>query len=322
MMEKNTKHTRIFSVGLMISNPENGFQKAMRKVATGGYMDMPCSTNYDFNEALLREVRNFKPDIVFMQFQQEGIITEETASELAKIAFVINFSGDVRQQLPSWYIKIGKHIQLSTFTNMVDVDKCRVAGVNADYLEIGVDISIFKSRPEIKKQSPSIVAHFNHYENMFPLSGYRMEIVERMKKEFGQSFGIFGNFPNSDGNFNHSQIEESMNYNRALLFLNVSHFNFNRYASDRMLRGLASGCMALSHNFTGIELDYNVGEHLDVFNDLDELVEKCNYYLANTTQRELIAKNGHDFVHKNHSFESMCLNMVKLFHEHKNNNNG
>lgn len=306
---------RIFSCGLMIGNPENGFQKAMRKVATGGYMDMPCKKGGDFNQALLREVRSFKPDLLFIQFQDDGIINEETAKELAKITFVMNFSGDVRQQLPSWYLNIGKHIQLSTFTNMVDVDKCIIAGVPAAYLEIGIDPARYFKR-DIPKQSPSIVCHFNHYEKMFPLSDYRMEIVQRLKKEFGNEVGIFGNFPNADGNFNSDQIAESINYAKAKIFINCSHFNFSNYSSDRILRGIASSCFCLSHNYYGIESVYTVGKHIDVFNDLDELVSKCKYYLENEEKREKIAQAGHDLVHKNFTFDKMCENAVKLWRIH------
>jgi len=309
---------RIFSVGLMIGRPDNGFQTAMRKVATGGYMDMQCTKNSDFNQALIREVRAFKPDLVFIQFQQEGVITDETAKELSSLAFVINFSGDVRQQLPSWYIQIGKHIQLSTFTNMVDVDKCRVAGLNADYLEIGIDPNIYKKRNVIQNGFPKIVAHFNHYQDEFPLSQYRMDVVRKLTQMFGNDFGVFGNFPSAIGNFNSDQDAESVNYNKAQIAINVSHFNFNQYSSDRMLRILGSGTFCLSHRFTGIEERYTIGKHLDIFDDLDDLISKCQFYLKEEKIREQIAQNGHDLIQKNFTFDSMCENIVLLYKKQKN----
>jgi glycosyltransferase involved in cell wall biosynthesis len=301
----------------MIGNPENGFQKAMRKVATSGYLDMPCYAGANFNSDLLQTAKSFKPDLIFIQIQQEGILSANTALELSKIAFVINFSGDVRAELPQWYIDIGKNIQLSTFSNMNDVFKCRELGVHSEYLEIGIDPLIYKKR-NIPKQSPSIVAHFNHYQNQFPLGQYRVEIAEALSKEFGNEFGVYGHFPNARGNFNHSQIAESENYNRAKIAINCSHFSVERYSSDRLLRAMASGAMVLSHEFEGIEQDYTIGKHLDTFKDIEELIFKCKYYLSCEPLRESIANNGCELIHKNHTFENMCKNIVELYQKEKN----
>ena len=306
---------RILNVGLMIGNPENGFQKAMRKVATDGYLDMQCHAGTQFNSDLVRTAREFQPNIIFLQIQQENIISEETAKELASIAFTINFSGDIRDTLPQWYLDIGKHIHLSTFSNMDDVFTCRKNCVASEYLEIGVDHEIYQ--PRAVSEGYDIVAHFNHYENMFPLSQYRVDIVNALRSEFGDKFGVFGNFPSSDGNWNGSQEQESINYNKAKIAINCSHFSVERYSSDRLLRAMASGCMVLSHDFKGIEQDYVIGRHLDVFDSIEELITKCKFYLAHDLARKIIAKNGCNYVHKNHTFEAMCENITKLYRQNK-----
>ncbi len=288
---------KILSVGLMIGNPENGFQKAMRKVATGGYIDMPCSHSVNFNSDLMRAAVDFQPDLIFIQIQHENILNEETARQLAKIAFVINFSGDVREELPEWYLSIGKHIQLSTFSNMVDVKKCLAAGVNSDYLEIGFDPEIYRYR-NIGKSGPAIVAHFNHYPDPFPLSGFRMEIVHALTKEFGEDFGVYGNFPGAKGNFNSDQLAESMNYNKAKIAINCSHFNYERYSSDRLLRILGSGTFCLSHHYEGIEKDFNCkptgwNANLATFTTIADLIRQCKMYLyVIEARRERIAGQG------------------------------
>ncbi len=312
-----TTGLKILSVGLMIGSPENGFQKAMRKVATGGYMDMPCSSSTNFNSELMRAAVDFQPDIIFIQIQHENILSEETARQLAKLAFVINFSGDVREELPSWYLDIGKHIQLSTFSNMVDVKKCISAGIPADYLEIGFDPEIYRPR-DIQKSGPAIVAHFNHYENKFPLSAYRMEIVQALTKEFGDNFGVYGNFPGARGNFNSDQIAESINYNKAKIAINCSHFDYERYSSDRLLRILGSGTFCLSHHYNAIEKDFDLRDHLTTFYDINELINRCKMFLYYMPKkREIIARAGSRLAHQNFTFDSMCENIVKLYKKHK-----
>lgn len=306
---------RILNIGLMC-NGENGFTRAIQKIATGGYMQMP-SYHGSFNQDVLREAEIFKPDIVFLQIQQENVISEDTAHKLAQNSFVINFSGDVREQLPDWYVHIGKHIQLSTFTNMVDVNRMRNYGLPADYLEIGFDPLIY-NRKDIPKSGPKIIAHFNHYTDpSFPLTQYRAEIVQKLKQEFGDQFGVFGNFPNADGNFNSSQVDEAENYNKALIAINCSHFNFDRYSSDRMLRLMGSGTMCLSHHYLNIEQDFKIGHHLDVFMDLQDLVAKCRYYLAEENQRSIIANNGYLHAHANFTFDKMAEAIINLYNKWK-----
>lgn len=305
---------RILNVGLMIGNPENGFQKAMKRVATNGYAELHCGGK-SFKQDVVELAKQFKPRLIFIQTQQEGILDEYTAYELSKIGFTVNFSGDVREKLPDWYINVGKYLHLSTFTNMVDVKRCREKGLRSDYLEIGVDPTIFKKR-DVPKSKHKLVAHFNDYGNLFPLSQYRRDIVKRLKSEFGDSFGIYGNFPNKDGDFNNNQELESMNYNAAKIAVNTSHFDYERYASDRMLRITGSGCMCLSHHYTDIEKDWVVGKEVATFKNLDELVEKCRYYLEHEDERKSIADAGHKKAHQKFTFDNMCQNLVKLYWKH------
>lgn len=307
---------KILNCGLMCPvGEDNGFTIAMRKVATNGYMQMPCYEG-SFNRDLLQASEEFKPDIIFIQIQQENILHEDTAIKLAQNSFVINFSGDVREALPDWYVHIGKHIQLTTFTNMVDVNRVRNYGLPADYLEVGFNPEIY-NRHNIPKSGPEIVAHFNHYENMFPLSEYRVRIVQKLHEVFGDKFGVFGNFPCAQGNFNSNQLEEAQNYNRAKIAINCSHFNFDRYSSDRLLRALGSGVMVLSHHYKNIEEDFKIGEHLEVFNDLEELVVKCQHYLAHENQRDIIANNGYNLAHRTFTFDHMAQNIINLYNKHK-----
>src|SRR4051812_43794692 len=105
---------KLFNVGLMVDPVENGFQKAMKKVCTE-YRELNCGGSVgDFNRNVLEIAYEFKPDLIFIQIQAPNIIYPETAAQLGGIGFVMNFSGDVRRELPPWYIDIGRRIQLST----------------------------------------------------------------------------------------------------------------------------------------------------------------------------------------------------------------
>lgn len=303
---------KILHLGLMVSNPLNGFQQALINVASM-YRELPTGTT-GFNNKALKLAHIFKPDIIFMQIQQADVLNEYTATELSKIGFCINFSGDVRAELPEWYVTTGKIIQLTTFNNLVDVEMAREAGVNnSEYLELGFDPEVYK-RWGVKRPCPDIVAHFNDYgPTRFPLSQYRLDIASRLTKEFGNKFGVYGNFPNAKGNLNSNQVEEAQQYNNCKIAINCSHFNYKRYSSDRQLRIMGSGAFCLTHHYDGICMDYHPGKNLDTFNNLDEMVEKCHYYLKHDDIRQKIADDGYDYVRSHFTFQNMAENIVELY---------
>ena len=306
---------RILHLGLMIDEKKNGFQKALINIFDE-CAELPTNIP-NFNTEALKIAKKFKPNIIFIQIQQENVLNEYTAKELSKIGFCINFSGDVRIDLPQWYITIGKIIQLTTFNNMVDVKRARKAGINSEYLELGFDPQIYK-KWGIKFETPDIVAHFNDYgNNYFPLSQYRFNIAEQLREQFGGQFGVYGNFPKAKGNLNKDQIRESQQYNNCKIAINCSHFNYERYSSDRQLRIMGSGAFCLSHHYDGIEEDYIIGEHLDTFYDLDDMIEKCNHYLWNEKLRGKIADAGYYYVKNNFTFYHMAKAILKLYEENK-----
>ena len=307
---------KILHLGLMVNNPLNGFQKALIDVSDE-YRELPTGTS-GFNNKALSLAHRFQPNIIFIQIQQADVLNEYTATELSKIGFCINFSGDVRAYLPEWYVTIGKIIQLTTFNNLVDVERAREGGVNnSEYLELGFDPEIYK-RWGIKRECPDIVAHFNDYgANRFPLSQYRLDIAYRLTVEFGDRFGVYGNFPNAKGNLNSDQIREAQQYNNCKIAINCSHLNYTRYSSDRQLRIMGSGAFCLTHHYDGISMDYTPKRNLDTFHDLDEMVKKCHYYLKNDKIRQKIADAGYEYVRRHFTFQNMAESIVELYERYK-----
>jgi hypothetical protein len=54
------------------------------------------------------------------------------------------------------------------------------------------------------------------------------------------------------------------------------------------------------------------GEHLIIYTDINDLKNKIQYYLHNDKEREEIAKNGMEFVRKNHSNEVRIKEMTEI----------
>lgn len=296
----------------------NGFTEKMKQVFTGGYWSInPSHTN--FNQKLIRMVKEYKPTIVFLQIQTPGIITIETAKEIAKHSFIINWSGDIRVETPpQWYLDIGRYIQLTAFSNMKDVKGCREQGLKSDWLECGFNPEIYR-KWDTPIKTREIVAHFNDGGyNRFPLSQYRLDIVNVLRSEFKDRFGVFGNSQGAIADFNSNQLAEAKNYSNAKIAINCSHFRTEKYSSDRLSRIMGTGGAAcISHYFPCIGQMYDLGNHLYTFDNLNELVKLCHNLLNNEDERKRIALAGQKHALKNYTFEEMCKNIVKLYELYK-----
>ena len=258
------------------------------------YESQPPKINSD----VLKLHKEIKPDYVFMQLQRPGIIFSETARQMTKTSKTINWTGDVRTPLPQWYIDLGREITVSLFSNMTDVRLMREKNVNSDYLQVGFDEKLFCPF-YAPKNIPSVIFLGSNYSYCnFPLSLLRSNMVESLKKRFKTQFCVYGNKWNnlSSGDNYLQPHEEAIAYLSSKIAINLSHFDYGRYSSDRMLRLMGSGGFCLTHEFEGIENDFIINKHIATWSTIDELIEKVGFYLANDYKREKIRKEGCTFV--------------------------
>lgn len=194
--------------------------------------------NRSFNPDIRALVDNHKPDLIFLQIQTPGILSVDTAQYLKSKAKVFNWTGDVRTPLPQWFKDLAPHMDSTLFTNMTDVEEMRKAGYRSDYLQIGFPEKIFK--PEgIKRQEAEIIFMGNN-NGGFPLSGLRSQMVDLLQKKYGNRFKVFGT--NWRGfHAEHNQEEEAKIYRGAKIAINLSHFDYSRYSSDRLFRLMGTG---------------------------------------------------------------------------------
>ena len=269
---------------------------------------------------VLEEVNGHKPDVVFMHLQREGVITLDTIRKIKEAGAVIfSWSGDVRFPTPQHYLDLGKHIDSTLFSNMNDVEFCNENGVNSDFLQVGYDSIQFSPIGYTISNFPEIIFMGSNYDNVFPLSKYRYEMVLALKKEFGSNFGLFGTKWGdlADGNINNYR-EEGTAYRSCKIAINLSHFAYKRYSSDRLFRILGSGAFCLTHHYPEIEKDFNVGSDLVVWDDIDDLIVKIKEYLLKDEERKMIAKNGYYNVFHNFTWHNFAENILTLTNKYSN----
>ncbi len=88
-----------------------------------------------------------------------------------------------------------------------------------------------------------------------------------------------------------------------------SHINLN--ITSRSIRSgiplrvwdiMGSGGFVLSNYQNEIPVYFEPGQHLDTYGSLEELVEKCNYYLSHDSLRKEIAENGLNEIRQKHTY--------------------
>ncbi|MGV8130701.1 MAG: glycosyltransferase family protein [Candidatus Pacearchaeota archaeon] len=264
---------------------------------------------------ILKKVNEFSPDVVFMHLQREGVVTIETVTSIRKQGIVVfSWTGDVRYPVPQHYLTLGKHIDATLFSNMNDVEFCNNNGIVADFLQVGYDEYNFSPIGYKDENYPEIVFMGSNYPSInFPLTKLRSEMVTRLKSEFGNRFGLYGGGWGklADGSIN-SYKEEGNVYRSCKIAINLSHFAYKRYSSDRLFRILGCGTFCLSHHYPDMEVDFNVGNDLVVWNDIDDLVEKIKMYLQNNLERKRIANNGYNNVINNFTWINFAEGINKL----------
>ena len=243
----------IVHCGIMVNGRNEGLSKAFKKVANR-YAEIKLDKNA---QKQLKAV-DFEPDLIFFQIHNDtvdGVPTNELF-DLSKFdCKIVNWNGDMRKRPPMW-MKSFKGIP--AFSNMRDVE-----AIGGKFLQIGIDDEVFKRW--YNKRNDDIVFMGNNYGNTFPLGQYRKEAVMILQRRGAK---IYGNYPNSNGNLNadpnnpfDKQSEESKIYSQCAIAISISHFNIDRYTSDRLLRCMGSGAFTLTHHYPGIlhDRDWETG---------------------------------------------------------------
>lgn len=329
---------KVLHIGLMVNKNLNvGLSKAFRTFCDEYH-------EIELNKNAPEEIRkmNFVPNIVFVQIQSNvvdgvptcGLLNESMRYLRQAGAYVINWTGDIRLNTPAWMLEFES--DLTAFSNLRDVRNVRSSGKKADFLQIGIDPQNFRANVDSQdvakyhynrltgSQIPDIVFMGNH-SGQFPLSKYRKDVTNQLAKRYGSLFGTFGggyenhvmNLNATPDNPERMQLYEAYIYNRAKIAISVSHFNEDRYFSDRLLRCVGSGCFTISHEYKGINIDWKVGEEIESFIGIADLFDKIDFYLDNAEDRELVALNGYRKVHSSHTYDQMVNDIFHLYIKNK-----
>lgn len=145
-----------------------------------------------------------------------------------------------------------------------------------------------------KKYDVCFVGHVN--------SQNRVEALDRVFREFP-------NFFYGQKLFN----EAAYKYAQSKIVFNIAMKND---VNMRCFEALGSRSFLLTDRIDSIEEIFKDGEHLVLYDSLDDMVEKARYYLTHDDERQRIADEGYRHVIANHTFEHRLRFMLDKAREH------
>ena len=204
----------------------------------------------------IREARSFKPDFAFCQFQTPDAITSRFPQLLKELGcFSVNWAGDVRHPLPNWYVDLAPHFDVTSFSNMTDVDLIREHGYRSEFLQIGYDEHLYNVNG-LEERSGVVFIGNNYSGYKFAESDSRRELVDAMAEAFGEQFSVYGMSWEKHGGLYIAEPDDANVLRRSLAAINWDHFHRPWFASDRLLRGTACGCAMISQHYDGIQVEH------------------------------------------------------------------
>ena len=292
---------RVLHIGI----PVNGLSEAFHRKSTDyRFIEWGEYVNAGLTSRLCELLSAQEADISFFHLQQP-IPTEIIE---ACPGFRINWTWDKRLSTPAWYLQYSNLFDKTIFPCRTDVTffNSMTDSNKAVYIPPHVDINFYDR--DIKTFAPDVVFIGNNFDDRFPNSQNRSDMVDFLRARLKTRFGVYGH---GWGNImGAGQRMEKQLYNGCKVAINHNHIDSLGYTSDRMMRAMSCGVATVSSSIMGGIPD--IKENVDYlpWSNYDELINRIEELLEDDVKRNAIAACGYEAVRKNYSWDSF---VEKLF---------
>jgi spore maturation protein CgeB len=155
---------------------------------------------------------------------------------------------------------------------------------------------------------------------------YPKDLIDKRSIQKQYKVGFCGLFPGNrrqwykniekfvDVHFDTFVIGESM-----VRAINSYHIHLNRNVKNdinyRTFETLGCETFLLTNKTDKLSELFNINEHLVVYSDISDCVEKIRFYLKNQSKRESIAEAGYKWVREKHSFDNRAHTLLRMLEE-------
>ena len=87
-----------------------------------------------------------------------------------------------------------------------------------------------------------------------------------------------------------------------------THIDDTEYAGNmRLFEGTGLGCLVLTDKKKDLDKLFNIGQEIDVYENVKDLVEKCKYYLSNEKKLNTVASSGQKRTIMDYNYEKRIV---------------
>jgi hypothetical protein len=135
----------------------------------------------------------------------------------------------------------------------------------------------------------------------------RNQVLKKLQSKFKNRYKL--------SLFSKLYLEELANlYINSKIVFNYSPTKFNTI-NMRIFEGIGCGALVLTNEVPFQNRLFKNGEHYVVFNHVDDLYRKINYYLKNLEEAQKIATSGHNFLMDYHTYEHRANEVLCIIKE-------
>ncbi|MBS3903235.1 MAG: glycosyltransferase [Anaplasmataceae bacterium] len=291
-----------------------------------------------FNKELLREIEDFKPDLLFAFMYTDEFDPDILNKIKEKTTSVAWFSDD------SWrFWNYSRHwaphfsCAITTYSYMSELYK-KYGQPHVIRSQWGANTNVYK---------PSLLENNESRPEVTFVGGWskpRGKIIDALKKA-GIPVEVFGGGWSNARRASDEEMVRLFGISKISLALNPSPGFFNKNSLGRLFfrrsinkivpdfhlysnlrswfdRGTpqikgrhfeipACGGFLLTGSADDLENFYEPNKEMVLFSDLNDYVEKIKYYLSHDTEREAIAKAGYERTLRDHTYEKRFIDIFK-----------
>jgi len=319
---------RVVAVTLNYDHPQRGMLAALHALFGTGHV-----YHYDYlqrvrdgvdainvNAEIIQAVRDFRPDWIWFQLQNTGIVLAETLREARATiptCVISHWTGDIRPTVDPYLASICAASHLTFAASVGQLDLFRDAGApEAVYLPHGLDWEedVLGEPPWTPPfRVPDVVFCGNHYGGSLPGTAEREGAIRALAVA-GVDVGVVGNGWDYTGLpvAGRCAVKQQHHvWRRSKVALSVNHFpGLPGYHGDRQIVAMASGTPVVARHFPLMEKEFNVGASVLSYRDESELVALVEHLLGDPELRAMIGAAGRAEVVQRHSWFSR---MVEAF---------
>ncbi len=262
-----------------------------------------------------RVINSYRPHLTLVNNTDAEV---EWIQECSKQGIVSCFYHDYNSPVKEKAVEIGRRCDFFYLSNAIQIEEYRRFGIEAEYLVRGCSRDVhYPVKPRGGKYK-SQVAFIGK-----PRGGIRDEILRKVQENF--DLKVWGpkwdrsRFSSVGGRIGSGKYRIICSSADIILGVNdgreIKTFeelvSQGQFTSNRDRLVMACGGFFLTNYNKGLENLYGIGEHLDVYRSLEDLVEKIRFYLNNPRKRREIACRGCVYVQSRQTFDHFVQKVIE-----------